>query len=38
MDLEGLMPLETCINSKAMHVFWDKDLEIAESVVDASEK
>ena len=22
------MPLETCINSKAMHVFWDKHLEL----------
>ena len=28
LDLEGLMPLETCINSKAMHVFWDKHLEL----------
>ena len=32
------MPLETCINSKAMHVFWDKHLELSRNVAVASDK
>ena len=32
------MPLKTCINSKAMHVFWDKHLELSRNVAVASDK